>query len=72
MSFSKGRQSPDNRKNKYYSGHHNIVAVVKTSIPPLKNKALKKELVLRGFDIPEQFLISMAAERKSLRKRNFG
>ena len=53
--------------------HHNIIVVEKTSIPPLGNKTLNKELVLRlskttGFDISEQLFISKAAERKSWEK----
>ena len=56
-------------KTTIVQGHHNIIVVEKTSIP-LGNKTLSKELVLRlskttGFDIPEQLLISKAAERKS-------
>ena len=60
-------------KTTIVQGHYNIIVVgkLKTSIPPLENKTLNKEFVLRlsktrGFDIPEQFLISMAAERYSL------
>ena len=77
MSFPKGRQIPDNEENNYCSGHHNKTVVEKTSIPPSKNKPLTKELFprlskIRAFDIPEQRLISKAAERKSSRKRGFG
>ena len=68
------------KKTTIVQGHHNtciIIAVEKASIPSSKNKTLNKELVLRlsktrGFDVPEQRLISKAAERKSLRKRGFG
>ena len=45
--------------------HHSIIVKEKTIIPPLENKTLNKELVLRlnktrDFDIPEQLLISKA------------
>ena len=70
MSFPKGRQTPDNEENTIVQGHHNKTVVEKTSISPSKNKTLNKELFhrfskTRDSDIPEQRLISKAAERKS-------
>ena len=45
-------------KTTIVQGHHSIIVVEKTSIPPLENKTLNKELGIRlsktsGFDIPE-------------------
>ena len=70
MSFPKGRQTPDNEENTIVQGHHNKTVVEKTSISLSKNKTLNKGLFLwlsktRGFDIPEQLLVSKAAEGKS-------
>ena len=48
MSFSKGRQTPDNSENNYFSGPllYNSCRKDKHPPAPLKYKTLNKELVL--------------------------
>ena len=67
MSFSKGRQSPDNSKNNYCSmGHHNIIVKEKASIPPLEKLNSKQRVSPVNLQFEFFVYVIKAVARKNL------